>query len=374
MRREWTPDDDVIADLSYSLITSGYSTAGIANIILNYAKSATESAIGYVSVIDPVTRHNVCHTLTGLIGDSCRLPTGMKGIIFPADSSGKYPALWGHALNSRKAFYTNCPESHPAAVGFPKSHFPIHRFLSVPVISDEILHGQICLANSSDAYDDSDLEVVSRIAEVFAHSLLHFRLDSPAGPSPMAATPRQAMDAAPPKPEKPSDRSVQPYINDTFPGPTDKTAPETDGLTGSTQPASDTAARMRTDMHADMPAEMRAAVADNLKRLAAPYLDRLMSTELSETQRFFVEQLRDNLDGAASPLLSRTRMMRVSLTPQELQIALLIKSGLRTKEIAEQLRVSINAVNFHRKNIRKKLCISHRQVNLQTYLLSLDEW
>ena len=79
--------DSVIARLSYSLVSSKATLAGIADIVLNYSKVLTNSAIGYVSSIDLETGNNICHTLTGMIGDSCPIAKNEKGIVFPRDQA-----------------------------------------------------------------------------------------------------------------------------------------------------------------------------------------------------------------------------------------------------------------------------------------------
>lgn len=317
-----------VTDLSYSLITSGYSTTGVANIVLNYAKKITNSTIGYASVIDPLTRNNICHTLTGMIGDSCEIPPSKTGIVFPVGTTGEYPTLWGHALNTRTPFYSNTPQTHPASTGLPSNHVTIERFLSVPVMLKDHLCGQISLANATREYDDDDLKIVSQIALLFAHALQRFLLDdSPSLNAPSEQTPLQE------------------------------------------ETVSENAGTME-----DLPHNIQTTIKSNLKRLTTPYIEQLMQTELTSTQQFLLEKLQENLEGCASSLLSHTRLLNVTFTPQEFQVAVLIKSGLKTKEISDQLDISINAINFHRKNIRKKLSISNKQVNLQTYLLSLEEW
>ena len=61
------------------------------------------------------------------------------------------------------------------------------------------------------------------------------------------------------------------------------------------------------------------------------------------------------------------------LTPQEIKVASFIKEGRSTKEIADILRITSNAVDYHRKNIRKKLGLSGKSVNLQSFLMSIAE-
>lgn len=56
------------------------------------------------------------------------------------------------------------------------------------------------------------------------------------------------------------------------------------------------------------------------------------------------------------------------LTEQEMRVAMLIKKGLTSQQIADMLCISPNTVKTHRKNIRKKMKIDHKDINLVSYL------
>jgi len=58
------------------------------------------------------------------------------------------------------------------------------------------------------------------------------------------------------------------------------------------------------------------------------------------------------------------------LTSTELRVALLIKNGLKTSEIAEHMYISPETVKSHRRNIRKKLDLNNSNRNLGVYLNS----
>lgn len=156
-----------LAELYEPVVSESVSIADVAHIVLEKARHLTDSEHGYVSEVDPVTRANVGHTLTAMLGTECDI-VGGKQLAFPPEADGTYPALFGHSLNTREAFFTNGPAEHPASRGLPEGHIPLERFLSVPVrIGDELV-GQIALANSTRDYTDRDLEAVSRLAEYYA--------------------------------------------------------------------------------------------------------------------------------------------------------------------------------------------------------------
>ena len=61
----------------------------------------------------------------------------------------------------------------------------------------------------------------------------------------------------------------------------------------------------------------------------------------------------------------------LKLTPREIEICNMIKSGLTTKEISNFLNSSSQTIDKHRKNIRKKLGLTQRYINLTSFLQSL---
>jgi DNA-binding CsgD family transcriptional regulator len=344
-----------IADLSYSLATTTVSVAGIADIVLNYAKVFTQSEYGYVSSIDPVTGDNLCHTLTGMIGDSCKIPETQKGIIFPLCPDGKYPALWGHSLNTRKAFYTNNPAAHPASTGTPKGHIPLRNFLSVPAMIADELYGQISLANSLRDYTDYDLEAIKRFAAIYALTIQKETIQRM-----LEAGVQQGTRLAERYPMKRQRR-----VSDTLAG----------GCPDSRSGLTATGAAIEEPLAGSLSNddELQASILANITRLIEPYLTQLQQTSLTPRQRRYLDIIRHNLDDIVSSFPNRVKARNVDLTPQEMQVASLVRSGAQTKEIADLLGISVNAVNFHRRNIRAKFGLTNRQINLRCYLSSLTE-
>jgi hypothetical protein len=85
----------------------------------------------------------------------------------------------------------------------------------------------------------------------------------------------------------------------------------------------------------------------NLKNLAFPYLEKLKCSDLSVMQKSYVNILESNLKDVISPFYKKLVSKYSDLTPKEIQIADLIRQGNTTKEIAQLLRTSQRAVEFH---------------------------
>ncbi len=109
----------------------------------------------------------------------------------------------------------------------------------------------------------------------------------------------------------------------------------------------------------------------NVKNLILPYLDKLKKSRLDSDQRKLLEVLETHLVEIASPFVKRISAPLLGLTPMEIRIAELIRLGHSTKEIADLLHISDYGVIFHRQNIRGKLRLTGKKLNLQTFLNTL---
>jgi PAS domain S-box-containing protein len=166
-----------LAGLSGSIISHTYTIADIAAIVLEYSKMLTDSEIGYVSEIDPFTGDNIIHSFTNMLIKGYQIGGEVKRKIYPRLPDGTYPELWGRALNTKEFFYTNEPSLHDQSFGIPDMDAPIRRFLSVPVLLDSKLVGQITLANPQKDYMENDLVTVRRLASLYAIAINRFRSD-----------------------------------------------------------------------------------------------------------------------------------------------------------------------------------------------------
>ena len=113
-------------------------------------------------------------------------------------------------------------------------------------------------------------------------------------------------------------------------------------------------------------------IISNVKNLVFPYVKKLRKTVQKETEKSIIHILESNLKNILSTFSLALSSEGYGLTSTEMLIADLIRNGKRTKEIAEMNNISQKTVEVHRNNVRRKLGINGKKVNLQTYLRSID--
>jgi DNA-binding NarL/FixJ family response regulator len=107
----------------------------------------------------------------------------------------------------------------------------------------------------------------------------------------------------------------------------------------------------------------------NIDRVIMPILHAL-APAVSSSKIKYLELLKTNLEEITAPFINRSLKHFSVLTPAEVNICNMIRNGMRTKEIANLRGVSTATINRHRENIRRKLNLSNKKINLTTYLKS----
>jgi DNA-binding CsgD family transcriptional regulator len=116
--------------------------------------------------------------------------------------------------------------------------------------------------------------------------------------------------------------------------------------------------------------ELEEALLTNVKNLVMPYAEKLKNTRLTPDQALFLEIVESHLKEITSPFLLTLSRQFAGLTPMEIRVADLVREGKTTKEIAQILYTSEDSVLFHRHNLRGKLGLKRKKVNLRSFLAS----
>lgn len=117
------------------------------------------------------------------------------------------------------------------------------------------------------------------------------------------------------------------------------------------------------DLHNQIRLNIDRSIIPSIKKLKG----RLVNHDLKA-----LEQIESNLEQIVSPFISRIETQFAHLSPREVEISILIRNGSASKEIARTLNLSAQTIHKFRKIIRHKLGITNKEINLTSFLNSLD--
>jgi PAS domain S-box-containing protein len=106
-------------------------------------------------------------------------------------------------------------------------------------------------------------------------------------------------------------------------------------------------------------------VAINVDKTLLPIVSRL---SLSEDSKKYGDLLKYHLNQLVSSFGQNISKKSYNLTLKEIEICNMIRGSLTNKEICKLLKISHQTVEKHRKNIRKKLGLTNKKINLASYL------
>ncbi|ABW67977.1 helix-turn-helix transcriptional regulator [Desulfosudis oleivorans] len=108
----------------------------------------------------------------------------------------------------------------------------------------------------------------------------------------------------------------------------------------------------------------------SVEKTILPLLITLGNTSLTETQHQLLKILQASLADIVSPFASTIGQNHTQLTPMEMQVANLIRTGATSKQIAGMLGLSYRTIEAHRNNIRRKLGLKGKKANLASFLVT----
>lgn len=111
-------------------------------------------------------------------------------------------------------------------------------------------------------------------------------------------------------------------------------------------------------------------VTTNVNEIILPILEKI---ELYGASTEYIDLLRHCLEKLTSSFGQKIINQSLKLTPREIEICTLIERGHTNKEISSLLNISCQTVENHRKDIRKKLELTNKKVNLTSFLQHISQ-
>ncbi len=141
-------------------------------LVLEHARRLTGSRTGFVGYVDQETGHLLPSAMTP---DAREMLDRHPEMTWKAHEDSE---LWGWVRRIKKPILSNLPSLDPRYRGIPEWHVPVSQFLSVPAVMDDALVGLISLANSERMYGEQDLEVMERLAALYAITVHRARTEA----------------------------------------------------------------------------------------------------------------------------------------------------------------------------------------------------
>lgn len=113
---------------------------------------------------------------------------------------------------------------------------------------------------------------------------------------------------------------------------------------------------------------LEAGIVDRIEGLLLPALEKIEQERCSDLRNSYLNILRMELVGLTKGFSRELEAPLLKLTRTEMRVCQLIQKGYTGKEIADAMNISFETIQVHRRNIRSKLGLTGRKVNLFAFL------
>ena len=117
--------------------------------------------------------------------------------------------------------------------------------------------------------------------------------------------------------------------------------------------------------------KIKGNILSNVDELIMPLLNEYKAKGSSDDK--FIDVIMKHLEEITSSFGCKITDNYLQLSRREIEVCNLVEKGSTNKEIAKILSLSIQTVESYRQNIRKKLGLAKKKLNLATYLRNLSE-
>lgn len=130
----------------------------------------------------------------------------------------------------------------------------------------------------------------------------------------------------------------------------------------------DTTIRVLGDVWGREKNAIDARIKSNLDTNVFPIIEKIKTSKNIGDTRTYIKIIEDNLKEMNPVFTEAAADTNGDFTPSEIHVIQMIRQGKSSKEISKLLNLSTKAISFHRSNIRKKLGLVNKKLNLMTYL------
>ena len=113
---------------------------------------------------------------------------------------------------------------------------------------------------------------------------------------------------------------------------------------------------------------MARGIYQDIESLLLPALVNIKNEPDPTIRNGYLERLTSHLIGMSYRFGGGTDGRFLNLTRTEMRVCYLVQTGYASKEIAEKMHIAFETVQVHRRNIRRKLGLTGRNVNLHAFL------
>ncbi len=118
---------------------------------------------------------------------------------------------------------------------------------------------------------------------------------------------------------------------------------------------------------------LRSDIIHHYNQFVRPYMLELQESCHDQHNIQYLKLIEQGMQQMLSPFSKMMLTAEHNFTPMEHRIVSFIAAGMTINMLAKELQISPHTVKYHRKNIRTKLGIQNKKVNLRSYLLQLSQ-
>ncbi len=146
--------------LQLSDYSANHTLKELLQLVLDMAEHLTQSKIGFMHFISEDQKTILLQTWsTNTLGGACHVD-------LLNEQYGKHEAgLWIDCVNARQTLVFNDYPNHPDKHGLPAGHVPVERFVTVPIMRNDLVKAVFGVGNKVGEYDSADVEAMNQLAD-----------------------------------------------------------------------------------------------------------------------------------------------------------------------------------------------------------------